>query len=327
MTSQSGNDKPLRLVCRCGYRKSLPAKFAGRKVVCPKCTTVLRIERIKKIAELLVRCPWCRDLSKLNLENKVCDSCEREFEFNVSVGPLGKEGAAKATPSVAVALPARNDEDDGIRIEASGPAVATDLSAYRRKRRSIVGLLISNLIGFCIIGALGYLLWDKYGEELGLKEPQVIAVETVPSREQTVPTDTPLAVKEEQLTTKEKPSPKLTSPAIELLGVEHDVAQALDPVSSEVVGSKLFLEINFRNLSLCDITKFEARVQLIDGTSTKRATKEVFEFERPVSPQESRTAVATLPVQSFTGVKVTVTEVWASDQSDATEIVKEIQFE
>lgn len=324
MAKQSSHDKPLRLVCRCGYRKALPERFAGKKVVCPKCSSVLRIERLaKKTADLLVRCPWCDDVSDLNLEKPACGFCKRELEFDVFVGPLGAQPAAKPAQSkpnppaaIPVAVPQDKEDADEINIETSGPAVGGDLYNYLDKRPSSFGALFSKLVVLGLLGAVGYLLWDKYGDELGLKKAEVAqGYEVI----ETPGSETPLV-------SGEKVPPRLTSPSIELLEIERDIAQALDPVTSEVHGTKLFLEINFRNLSPCEITKIEAQVQLMNGAVGKRAMKEVFEFERPVIPQESRTAVTMLSVQSITGAKVTVTKVWAGEQFSSTEIEREVEF-
>ena len=95
--------------------RRFPERFVGKKVVCPKCSSVLRIERLaKKTADLLVRCPWCDDVSDLNLEKPACGFCKRELEFDVFVGPLGAQPAAKpaqSKPNPPAAIPVAVPQD------------------------------------------------------------------------------------------------------------------------------------------------------------------------------------------------------------------------
>ena len=318
-------DRQLKLVCKCGYRKLLSDEFAGKKVACPKCSTVVRIPRANQEAEVLVRCPYCKDIDDLNVENLQCNTCERKYLLPEALSRIAHNTpvAAKASPHAKspppVAIPVQNapNDQEEVSLVVDAPEHSNQPYApYRRKRRSNVGLVLTNLLLLALVGLSGYLLWDKLGEELGLRDP------VNPSTQ----TDTADAEDQEEGTDDEAPlppPPKLTSPSVEIVGIENEVAQALQSETNEVVGTKLFVEVKIRNLSPCKITKIEARIQLLDGPIRRKEVSKVFEFKTPLDPDDARFAPAMFPVQSMTGAKITIERVWAGDQSDSTKISKE----
>ena len=115
--SQNKSDSQPRLVCKCGYRKLLPDKFTGKKVACPKCSTVIRIQRINQEAEVLVRCPYCKDIDELDVEHPQCKTCERKYVFPDALSRIAQTApvvaqASQATATPPVAIPVQNVQND-----------------------------------------------------------------------------------------------------------------------------------------------------------------------------------------------------------------------
>jgi len=321
MESQSKSKKPLKLVCPCGYRKRLPEKFAGKKLVCPKCSTVLRIERLIKVAKVFSQCPYCKENSSFKYDRTTCKHCSREFKL-----PDHLATPAHSNPPVPMALA---------------------VMAYR-KRRSLFSLLIFNLLGITLTAASAFLIWDKYGEQLGIRN------EANPQSKATVPNSLPpkRSLQPKPVATlPPKTQPKLVSPSIEILSLKPEVSQLLDSLDSEVVGAGLVLEIEIRNLSPCEITKTEMSVELDDGMAEKaqpqknnwerkkgdvrergglpkksKVERKTYEFRRPLKPDDTRVVEFVFDNQKIAGANVKVLGVWARGDFDATEISKEFKI-
>ena len=323
MPTPPSSQKPLDFICPCGYRKKIPASFNGKKVVCPKCHTALKIRRMLKTASVLIRCPYCKINDEYSPDNNFCIHCEREYELPDVVKPPTMPTASptklsqqtRPAPQFAPqSAPVAQSVD--VQSQQSGPAINTGATSVASRRKKGGNNLLSNLFGIVICGLLGFLVWDKFGERLGL--PPIPGMQT---------NNSIVGVPVKDTNEKPKSPPKLTSPSIEILDIVASEGQGLDQVTSEVVEPRLSLEINLKNLSECEITRVQYSLQFLNGEKKLPVKKFVQEFTTPkFQPNTVRTSFKDFPIQDITGVKVSIFRVWADDQSDAKTIEKTVDF-
>jgi len=204
----SKEPRPFLLSCRCGYQKKLSAKYAGKKVICPKCDNALRVPSAP-VAMVIVRCPYCKSDDELQPDLTTCIHCEKDFAlpaFLATPSPASPESEKSLVPPTAKPIDAPSGNDDG-------PSISIAPSTLKRKK-SLAGpvLGVTTLIGF---GLAGYLLWEKSQEKTAsvpvvAKDPNGGLIVEPPKKDDE-------ASKAE--------APKLVGPCVEIGEVAQDFAQ------------------------------------------------------------------------------------------------------
>ena len=334
--------KPLDFKCPCGYTKKLPVKYDGRKIVCPKCRTVLRIEKIRLEAELILRCPYCKNLHDYEEGLADCASCKKEFFI--------------PKPALPKKPPARGNQN------APSPVVVTagrkPSLTRKSKRRNPLLRRLSSLVTIFLPTMLIVAIWHFYGDDLGMPTlPWKEAVAAIPKKSGPVrfasPSTAKVVAKNElpvqQPQEKKIPSnnssvsqiakklinenivpdsPKLLSPSLELVGANVTVEQALDSNTSNVLDWKRFLNIEIENLTRCTIDSVKFRIYLRDGQGKDFKTHlGAKTFSVPVGPEERREFDVELRTKKeIERVVVEIVKTKSGEQSDSTPIRHEFDL-
>ena len=309
METKSNSTKPLKFVCPCGYRKRLPEKFAGKKLVCPKCNTTLRIERLVKVAKVLLHCPYCKETSNFKHDRSVCKHCNREFELPEHLATRTQSqtpapmALAVAPPATVVATP---DSEDSfpIKAEPSVRAVADDPSPAYPKHRSLFSSLMFNLMGIALTGVLAFLTWDKYGEQLGIRDG---------------------ASSQSQSTAPSRPSPKPQpfDPSIEILDFSSNHLQRMERTGffeAKLIEERWPLKPEIQNNGPYDITKIKMSVNFFNGLPEKTKTFDL--TDDPIKRSKKRALEIPIDDQEIAKATVKVLEVWAGELFSPTDISK-----
>lgn len=313
MNNPTNPDKALDLICPCGYKQKIPSKFDGQKVMCPKCQKVLRIQRVARVAKLLAHCPFCKSSTEYHPSVESCGKCKREFLFPEFVSQLGALPVSANQPTVAV----------GPTIETNeGPGISVATGAARPKKKKTRVNWISHLVGLVLAGAVLLVVWDNYGERLGL--PPMPDFRNSGKNQ-----GRPTALTGNSTGTRKTGTieAKLASPSIKLHGISYEVFQALDRETSEVAGPMLRMEIDMENISDCVISSLTFAVQLSDQKRTKPSTKHFIKFKDPFLPHTQKIVTEDFPVIDLTKAKVSVVRVDAGEQTDTTLVELAVEFE
>ena len=295
--------RPLKLLCPCGYQRTLPDSLNGKKVVCPKCKKVLRVMRVERLAELFIKCPYCKLTQGYSGVLSRCCKCKRELVLPQSA-ELEQTSCRRPTPIDSEANVAADENSLGTIPEFD---IRTKISSGSRIGVVRFGAVFLMTIGSVLIAYLSYSRFKQHDQPP--RPTQTRNVEQKPST--AVPRHGESIGK----------APRLKSPSIDIEAAEVEYGQALDQMSSELIGERLFLVITFRNLSECEISTVDLSIRFNDGEPSKH----VHNFGSSNSLEALSTCRIELdfaPNRRAEQVTVACNKVTSGSQSDSTRVVK-----
>ena len=296
-------EQPLDLLCPCGYTKKIPSKYDGQKIVCPKCRRVLRIEKIRLLAELLVRCPYCKSTQQYDNEVINCSSCKREFDYpkfamNSDAPPLDSSS---------------KNPEPGVEIKVGSSNSKIAVRPKRKRKTNSAIRKMTSALSFFLPTVLIVAIWHLYGDRLDLPQLRIFG-----NRQQVTVATNEIELQSNYIN--KNTSPKLLSPSVRIAEVGFSYDQALNVVTSKVDGVKLFVDVKVQNLTACQIDNIIFTVRVSSASKKTQKLKVERELAETLGPYSTREFTLVVDSGNWDSGTVSVTHVGAGTQHDRTNI-------